>query len=54
MIVVKIEVKVNSTTIEFETEYPGLIGNSTLDAERAQSLLLEGFQKVNRAIESQK
>jgi hypothetical protein len=56
MIKVIIEVQLtNGTTIQFEKETYGIAGSyPSLDAEKAQELLLEGYHKIKKGIESQK
>jgi hypothetical protein len=55
MITVIIQIEVNDMTLQFEKKTYGMAGgHSGLDAEKAQALLLEGYQKINKGIESQK
>jgi hypothetical protein len=56
MIKVTIEVELDGMTLQYEKETYGVIsgGNSVVQAEKAESLLLEGYHKIKAGIESQK
>lgn len=55
MISVKIEVQLNGITIQHESEtLSAMSANNTVITEKAASMLLEGYHKVKKGIESQR
>lgn len=55
MIRIKVEAEVNGVLLQYERElsYAGS-GSEALQIEKAESVLLEGYQKIKKGLESQK